>query len=453
MSTPTSTTTPISPEQLVIQLDPVTTDRYAARAMDALTDDQPELSAHQTFSRGQKGFAALVLAVLVGAALLAGPLAVGRLVIGLLSLLYGAAVSYRLLCLRHGLRQEGIHRVSDAAALAVAEQDLPRYTVLVPAYREPTVIAGILEHLDRLDYPRSRLEVLVLLEADDDETLAAVRAAGPGDYVRVLVVPLAAVTTKPRACNYGLQLADGDLVTIYDAEDRPEPLQLRRSAVVLAAQPREMAGLQARLGYFNTERNLLTRWFTSEYASWFEHYLPGLVSLGAPVPLGGTSNHLRTDVLREVGGWDPYHVTEDADLGLRLARGGYRIGVLDSLTLEEANSDPINWIKQRSRWYKGYLQTWLVHMRDPRRAHRELGWRGLAGVNLFIGGTPLLSMLNPLFWGLALVWFLAEPHVIEQLFSGPVGYVAVACWLLGNFAMIYSGLVSLHESARTELLL
>lgn len=436
----------------LLPLEEATRVELARHAMDLLASGQPELSARRTFSRGQLVGAAGTLGLLTLGAVLVGPLAVGRLLCTALIALYTAAVSYRLLCLRSGVRHEGTHTVTDAQALAVDEQDLPHYTVLVPAYREPTVIAGMLAHLDRLDYPRAKLDVLILLEAGDDQTLQAVRAADPASHVRVVVVPPSAVTTKPRACNYGLQLTRGALVTIYDAEDRPEPLQLRRSAIALAGLPWEVAGLQARLGYFNADRNLLTRWFTGEYLSWFEHFLPGLVSLGAPIPLGGTSNHLRTDVLREVGGWDPYNVTEDADLGLRLARFGYRVEVLDSLTLEEANSDPINWVKQRSRWYKGYLQTWLVHMRHPLTVRRELGWRGLAGINLFVGGTPLLAMLNPLFWSMTLLWFLAKPDLIAALFGGPLAYVAVACWIGGNFAMLYSGLVSLHEAGRPELL-
>ena len=417
--------------QLVVELDPQTEADLSEGAMGVLSDQLPEMSAQQTLSHQQKV----------------------ALVCGVLAFVYAAAVVYRLTCFRHGLRDEGIVRVTDDDALAATYAQLPVYTVLVPAYREPTVIAGLLEHLEAIDYPRAKLDILVLLEADDDETLSAIRAARPASHVRVVVVPGADVTTKPRACNYGLQLARGQIITIYDAEDRPEPLQLRRAAVALSRLPREKACLQARLAYFNADQNVLTKWFTAEYVTWFRHFLPGLVALGAPVPLGGTSNHLRTEVLREVGGWDPYNVTEDADLGLRLHRLRYEVGVLDSVTYEEANSDFINWVKQRSRWYKGYLQTWLVHMRHPVRLRRELGWRGMLGVNLFVGGTPVLALLNPVFWGMTLLWFLGKPHLILELFSGPVYYVAMLCWVLGNFAMVYMGIVSIREAARPELLL
>ncbi len=438
--------------ELVVELDEQTRSDLSDSAMDVLHEQLPEMSAKQTLSREQRIAVAVGAAVAALVALVLSPLLVGRLVCGTLVVVYAAAVFYRLTCFRHGVRDEGLVRVTDADALAATYRQLPVYTVLVPAYREPTVIGALLTHLEALDYPRAKLDVLILLEADDADTLAAVRAATPGSHVRVVVVPESEVTTKPRACNYGLQLARGQIITIYDAEDRPEPLQLRRAAVALARLPRATAGLQARLAYFNADHNVLTRWFTAEYVTWFRHFLPGLVALGAPVPLGGTSNHLRTEVLREVGGWDPYNVTEDCDLGLRLHRLRYDVGVLDSITYEEANSDFINWVKQRSRWYKGYLQTWLVHMRHPVRLRRELGWRGLAGVNLFIGGTPVLALLNPIFWGMTVLWFLGKPHVIEALFSGPIYFLAMICWLLGNFAMVYMGVVSIREAGRPELL-
>ncbi len=439
--------------ELVVELDEQSQAELANGAMHSLHEQLPEMSAKQTLSHRQRVGLLVAGGVLGLTALVLGPLLVGRFVAGSLSIVYASAVIYRLACFRHGLRDEGIVRVTDADAMAATYAELPVYTVLVPAYREPTVIGVLLANLEALDYPRPKLDILILLEAEDTDTLAAVRAAMPGTHVRVLIVPAADVTTKPRACNYGLQLARGQIITIYDAEDRPEPLQLRRAAVALARLPRETACLQARLAYFNADQNVLTKWFTAEYVTWFRHFLPGLVALQAPVPLGGTSNHLRAEVLREVGGWDPYNVTEDADLGLRLHRLRYAVGVLDSVTYEEANSDFINWVKQRSRWYKGYLQTWLVHMRHPVLLKRELGWRALAGVNLFVGGTPVLALLNPLFWGMTVLWFLGKPHLILELFSGPVYYVAMLTWILGNFAMVYMGIMSIREAARPELLL
>jgi cellulose synthase/poly-beta-1,6-N-acetylglucosamine synthase-like glycosyltransferase len=175
------------------------------------------------------------------------------------------------------------------------------------------------------------------------------------------------------------------------------------------------------------------------------------MKLGAPVPLGGTSLHIRRSVIEEVGRWDAFNVTEDADLGIRLARFGYRVLVLDSVTKEEANSDFVNWVRQRSRWYKGYIQTWLVHLRRPRRLYKELGGAGFLGFNLFVGGTPLLTLLNPLVWVLTLLWFVAEPQVIPSMFPGWVLLMALTCWVIGNAAFMYASIITVDVIGHTYL--
>jgi cellulose synthase/poly-beta-1,6-N-acetylglucosamine synthase-like glycosyltransferase len=186
---------------------------------------------------------------------------------------------------------------------------------------------------------------------------------------------------------------------------------------------------------------------------WYSLYLPGLVASKAPIPLGGTSNHFRIDVLLGLGGWDPYNVTEDADLGIRLYRHGWRVEILESTTYEEANSDFVNWIKQRSRWYKGYLQTWAIHMRQPRQLWRELGPWGWAQFQVFVGGTPILTLLNPAFWATTLAWFIGKPAVIRETFPAPVFFAGLACWALGNFAVVYMTVLSTRVARQPQLIL
>jgi cellulose synthase/poly-beta-1,6-N-acetylglucosamine synthase-like glycosyltransferase len=443
---------PDAPVPLVL---PVSADQARRHLITALTglDAAPEFSARRTPTTPARRRRRVVVAagwvLVTSLALVWRPLLFGQLLCAVAAFVYLSAVGYRILCVRRAARGDDLVTGSDQEALAATV--LPRYTVLVPAYREPEIIGELVAHVKALDYPPDRLEVLVLLERRDHETLAALAAATPPAYIRAVIVPPSELTTKPKACNYGLALATGRLLTIYDAEDRPEPLQLRRAAVAFTQLPETVACLQARLAFWNAHQNLLTAWFTAEYVTWFRHFLPGLASLGSPIPLGGTSNHIRVSVLREVGGWDPYNVTEDADLGLRLARRGYGVEVLDSTTQEEANSDVVNWAKQRSRWYKGYLQTWLVHMRHPVRLRREIGWRGMLGFNLFVGGTPLLALLNPLFWALALLYFLGGVHGIARLFPDPVYFPAMIAWVLGNIAMVYLAIFSLREARREDL--
>ncbi len=261
-------------------------------------------------------------------------------------------------------------RVTPAQTAALDPATLPRYTVLVPMFKEKDVAKTLLRAMSNLDYPQDRLEVIILLEEDDAETIEQFRQLKLPRCVEVLIVPKdeRAPKGKPRACNHGLGKASGEFLVIYDAEDRPDPDQLKKAVAAFAHQPLSVICLQAKLNYFNPYQNLLTACFTIEYNTWYELFLPGLHVARAPIPLGGTSNHFRVGALRAVGGWDPYNVTEDCDLGLRLWRMGYSTKVLDSTTWEEGNSRLGNWMRQRSRWIKGYMQTHIVHSRDPLRS-------------------------------------------------------------------------------------
>ncbi len=421
------------------------------RSLVGLRQAAPEMSAHTVLSVRQKIGLIGLIAALVGGAVLDGLLML-RIIVAVGTAMYAATLIYRMLLIRRGLKGSHLVQVSDQDALAIPADQLPVYSVLVPAYKEPGVIGKIIAAITALDYPADKLDVRLLLEADDEETIAAARTSVGSAPITIVLVPAAEPRTKPKACNFGLQSATGELVTIFDAEDRPEPLQLRRAVLALQRLGEGFACVQARLGYFNATQNMITRWFTIEYGTWFRFLLPGLVSVGAPIPLGGTSNHFRTPLLRALQAWDPYNVTEDADLGIRLARLGYSVGVLDSVTEEEANSDFVNWIKQRSRWYKGYLQTWLVHMRRPVDVHRELGWRGAFGLHLFVLGTPLTALINPLFWGLAILWFVQKPSGVAALFPPAVYYVALTCFVFGNAAVIYVNVLTTQVINQPNLL-
>jgi cellulose synthase/poly-beta-1,6-N-acetylglucosamine synthase-like glycosyltransferase len=196
------------------------------------------------------------------------------------------------------------------------------------------------------------------------------------------------------------------------------------------------------LNYFNRGENWLTRMFTLEYSQWFDFLLPGLDWLKVPIPLGGTSNHFKLSALRKVGAWDPYNVTEDADLGVRLAQEGYTVGVINSTTFEEANGVLPSWIKQRSRWIKGYMQTWLVHMRRPRHLLRSIGWRGFFSFHLFIGCPPLIMLLNPIMWAVFILSAVLGRTQLAWMFPEPIGTLAAFNLVFANAALIYFGVVA-----------
>lgn len=263
---------------------------------------------------------------------------------------------------------------------------LPPYTVIAALRHEAAMIPQLVDRLSGLDYPADRLRGFLVIEADDDATIAAARACPRPDWLVVLVAPPGDPMTKPRALNIALDRVSEGLVTVYDAEDDPDPGQLREAAARFAHGPADLACLQAPLRIRPPadparRRPFLDRQFAAEYAALFEVILPALTRLGLPLPLGGTSNHFRVDVLRQIGGWDPWNVTEDADLGFRLWRRGWRLGVMAAPTWETPPGDLRTWLPQRTRWLKGFMQTWLVHMRRP----LDLGGRGLLSLHLTLG--------------------------------------------------------------------
>jgi len=426
-------------------------DAALVEAVDGLRRRDPLASAATVFVPWQTR-TLLVAAALLIAGLVVVPGATVVIVTAAVALLYLATMVQRVLLFVAGLDDRTILTVSEAEARRLADDDLPRYTVLVPAYGEPEVIGQLLEHLGALEYPADRLEILVLLEADDTATVEAAQAAGVESPMRLILVPPAEPRTKPKACNYGMQFATGEIITIYDAEDIPDPLQLRRAVVLFRRDP-GLACIQARLAFHNSDQNLLTGWFAAEYGLWFRYLLPGLASRRWPVPLGGTSNHLQAKVLAEAGGWDPYNVTEDADLGLRLARRGYRTGVLESITWEEANSDAINWIRQRSRWYKGYLQSCLVALRRPKDTLRVIGLRGTIAMTLLLAGTPVAAASNLIFWLVAFIWLLGQPAAIAVAYPAPVYYMALTSFVIGNVLALYSTLLGARAGGDSNLLM
>ncbi|WP_223870700.1 glycosyltransferase family 2 protein [Salipiger aestuarii] len=307
----------------------------------------------------------------------------------------------------------------------IAAHALPPVSVLVPLFREERIASSLIERLGRLDYPRAQLDVILILEAQDTMTRAALAQVDLPPWMRVIEVPDGTVTTKPRAMNYALRFARGDIIGIYDAEDSPAPDQLKRVAEHFSRVPAKIACLQGILDFYNPKANWLSRCFAIEYASWFRVVLPGLARLGFAIPLGGTTVFLRREALEEVGGWDAHNVTEDADLGVRLARHGYVTELIPVVTREEANNRAWPWVRQRSRWLKGYMITWRVHTRAPRRLLRDLGaWRFFGVQAIFLSAFTQF-LLAPVLWSYWLVLAGWRPPLLEGAHPGLMGTMIV----------------------------
>lgn len=398
----------------------------------------PSSSALDVLSRGQQVFFVSVVLVL-GTFFVLAPMNTAKVVVGLLSLTYFLDVIFNLYVILKSLNQPPEISVAEDEIAELKDKDLPIYTILCPLYREAHVIPHFLAAIQKFDWPLNKLDVQLLLEEDDTESIEAVKEMDLPKYVRVIVVPNSQPKTKPKACNYGLNFATGDYVVIYDAEDSPDPLQLKKSYLAFQKVGPNIKCLQAKLNYYNPTQNWLTRLFTAEYSLWFDVILTGLQSIETTIPLGGTSNHFRTADLLELKGWDPFNVTEDCDLGVRLFNHGYKTAIIDSTTLEEANSNFKNWIRQRSRWIKGYMQTYLLHMRHPVQLAKKQGIHALL-FQLTVGGKISFILINPLLWVLTVSYFALYAYVgpsIEALYPSIIFYMAVTSLLFGNFMFIY----------------
>lgn len=322
---------------------------------------------------------------------------------------------------------------------------LPIVSVMVALYRESDIAPRLVQRLGKLDYPRELLDVLLVVEADDSLTREALAGSDLPGWMRVVVVPDGSVKTKPRALNYALDHCRGSIVGVYDAEDAPEPDQIRKIVTRFHARGPDLACLQGQLDFYNPGVNWISRCFTIEYAAWFRLLLPGIERLGLAVPLGGTTLFFRRAALETLGRWDAHNVTEDADLGMRIARHGYRTELIDTTTFEEANCRAGSWVKQRSRWIKGFMMTWLTHMRDPRRLWRDLGPRKFIGFQLLLAGSVLHALLAPVLWALWLVP-LGLGHPLAMLMpSGGFGILWMG-FLLIEALLIAFGIAGLART-------
>lgn len=376
------------------------------------------------------------------------------------ALAIGCALAVMTLCLFTGLKAAGfaMHLATHGFITAPApppgatNRRLPKISVLVPLFKEKQIATALIRRLSKLTYPKALLDVILVLEEHDDVTRDTVSRTELPAWMRVIEVPShGGLTTKPRAMNYALDFCQGEIVGVWDAEDAPAPNQLEHVAERFAQVDEDVVCLQGVLDYYNPRTNWISRCFTIEYSSWFRIVLPGIAQLGLVVPLGGTTLFFKRDVLEELGGWDAHNVTEDADLGVRLCRAGYRTELLETATHEEANCRPWPWVKQRSRWLKGFMVTYLVHMRNPVELVRDLGWKRFWGFQAFFLGTLGQFLLAPLLWSFW-TFQLGFAHPATDIL--PAGFLVVGAGFLILFEVlaICIGMTAVSASERRFLI-
>jgi cellulose synthase/poly-beta-1,6-N-acetylglucosamine synthase-like glycosyltransferase len=427
-------------------------EKYVKSAVFELLKRDPNSSAVVTFTTPQLVFIFVSIA-LVAIGLVLSFKNTSIIINVILSSFFLIAIMFKLFLALVGSRFELHQAVTKDELKQVIDDELPIYTILLPVYKEDKLIKKLIWNLQSLDYPRHQLDIKLLIEEDDDKTLNAVRNLDFPAVFEVIVVPFHMPKTKPKACNYGLHFARGKYLTIYDAEDIPDTDQLKKVVTLFGKLPDEYICIQSALNYFNRNENFLTRMFTLEYSYWFDYMLPGLDTLDIPIPLGGTSNHFKLAELVDLGAWDPFNVTEDADLGVRAYAKGHKIAIINSTTYEEANNEPFNWIRQRSRWIKGYMQSYLVHMRNPVALWKKIGWKGFLGFSFFIGATPITFLVYPLLLAIFLCYVIFDMSSIRTLFPDWVLFMSIFNLMVGNILMIYINMMAVFKRRYYELIL
>ncbi len=412
-------------------------DELTRRAQFALLEDQPDASARRLLSKKAKAVFLIVMCALLALAFLFPNSAL--LTLNVITIVaFMSLASLRLLSVMVN-RQPPPWKVGGVGRMR--DRDLPRYTIMVPLLREAEVLPILMDAIQKLDYPLAKLDVKLVLEETDQETIETARHLNLPGNVELILVPTSHPLTKPKACNYALEFARGEFLVVYDAEDIPGPAQLREAVHAFKSGGPRLACVQAPLAYYNWDENWLTRHFAIEYASLFDLLLPALARFGLPFPLGGTSTHFRTYILKKVGAWDPYNVTEDADLGFRLCEQGYKTGVISTATLEEANCLLPNWIRQRSRWLKGWMQTYIVRMRTPLETYAALGPLGFVVLQIVTGGFLLSALAHPLFYIFVSLMFVNGLTPIDGVGPIVLALLNLSVLFIGFGAAIIAGLV------------
>jgi cellulose synthase/poly-beta-1,6-N-acetylglucosamine synthase-like glycosyltransferase len=402
--------------------------RAFGRACNALAKSRPDLSAKEGVTAGQAAGLWAIAGVLAAFFILR-PHTATTLGTLLLAGMFALIILFRIAAAVSAF----IAGPAKAALPTCVDADLPVLTILVPLYDEGAdVVASLVEALRKLNYPPDRLDVKLLLEADDDDTIEAVRHSDIPSWFELIPVPPGEPRTKPKALNLGLASARGEIIAVFDAEDRPSPDQPREAVAAFRSGSKNLAVVQAPLLAHNGADGWFARQFQIEYAILFRVWLPFLARAGLPLPLGGTSNYFCRRKLEAAGGWDAWNVTEDADLGFRLARFGGRAGTISLPTWEEAPVRGRDWLKQRTRWMKGHLQTWLVLMRQPFRAANEMGWVRFASVQLTLAGSLLASLMHlPILLWMSLGWasgLVSLEGWHAAIFGVGYGSVIAAAW-------------------------
>ncbi len=409
-------------------------------------------SAYRLLSGRQTVVMAILLLSLV-ASIFWFPLNTFIIANSIITLLYFSSFLYRMYLIHKIEFYDVMTHVSKEELKTLTNSKLPVYTILLPLYKESKVVSQLVKAIDDLDYPKDKLDVKLIIEKGDQETISALKKIKLPSHFEVFSVDRVHPNTKPRALQQALPHIKGKYCVVYDAEDIPDRDQLKKAVYAFEHKlPKHVAVLQPELNFYNSNNNWISTMFSLEYLTYYTLVKPGLQAIDAPMPLSGGSTHIKTAVLKEIGGWDPYNVTEDCDQGMRIARAGYRAVIFDSMTKEGPNSSIRSWINQRSRWVKGFIMTYFVFMRKPIKFMKKIGLKRFLCFQVELGWNNLLLLINPLYWLLLVTWLLTQAHLIKELFPSFIWYLGLINLFIGNTFFIFTNVYAAHKRNQKHLM-
>ncbi len=412
-------------------------DELTARAIHLLYDQQPKMSALSPTAFWIR-MSLIFLAVTIPIGFILAPTATMTMAFYTLLPYCFASMVLKGFLTFASLERDKIHK-------PLKPLEFPTVTIFLPVRGEGPALPALVSALARLEYPIESLDFKFLVEEKDMPTRRILNVLDLPSHYEVIIIPKSHPQTKPKAMNYALPFARGEIIGIYDAEDAPEPDQILKAVHALTQADADTVCVQARLNHYNATETMLSRMAQAEYTLWFDMLLKGLSRLRLPIPLGGTSLFIKTDALRSIGGWDPYNVTEDADLGLRLARHGWRAEIINSTTWEEPPVKWKQWSGQRSRWIKGFIVTWLVHMRSPLDLIHQLGWRNALAINVMLLDGFVAFLLQPVFWIAIAAFFLKGSAPWGTLLTPNIATVTAWIFLLGQAFILVAAFTAIQR--------
>lgn len=360
------------------------------------------------------------------------------------SILYVFLMLFKLKMMQQSIAHAA-REYSPAELASMSDEELPVISIMIPLYKETEVIPQIFKYLNDFDYPVEKLDIIFILESTDTETMQGFLAMNPPAHFKALLSPDVQPKTKPKALNVAFKMAKGDVLVIYDAEVLPERDQLKKACLAFKQNPSVMY-LHAKMDVYNAGYNLITKLYTAEFSYFYQFFFPGLVASKFPLPISGHSTFFRREVITRVGAWDGYNLAEDCDIGIRIFRKGFGSGMmLESHTWEQSTTTVSTWVRQRTRWVQGFIQTSIVQLRYPLLLKKELkSWRNFFAFLILVPGNVVLVILNMLQWAMFLFWNLTSAPFLQVAYNGAVLYVAMTSFVLGNFLFVFFAIYSLY---------